>query len=400
MRVLIAPDCFGAVLSAPAAAAAMRDGWLAGAPDDQVTVLPLADGGPGFCEVMAATVGGQRQPQIVTGPLREPVPASLLLVDTEGGRRTAYVESATAAGLAIVPDDRRDPRVTTSRGVGELIAAAIAAGATRVVVGVGGTAVNDAGAGLLAALAGLAADHPLAAGGGRLGSDEITATMVEETVRAAMAAVAGVDLVAAVDVDVPLLGLHGASAGFAAQKGATAAQAQELERSVGRFAAMVEAVPGAGAVGAAGAGAMPQLLAPSPVRLSAMHGAGAGGGIGFALATLGARLLPGAEVVASAVGLVAACHDADIVVTGEGRLDWGSLHGKVVSAVANAAARAAIPVVVVAGEVLLTRREWGTVGIHGAYAVAEGVDAVSAAMADPVRTLTSRLVRVAGTWSR
>jgi glycerate kinase len=388
MRVLIAPDCFGGTLTALQAAEAMAVGWRAGAPHDDVAVLPLADGGPGFVDIVHAALGGDLVPVTVRGPLGEPVPAVVLRTTTAGGV-VAYLEAAQVVGLHLVPADRRDPTVTTSAGVGELLRAAVDLGAVRVVVGLGGSATNDAGAGMLA---GLGLDAAVLAGGGG-GLTEVTVADLRG-LQGARRSLAGVDLLVAADVDVPMLGLHGASAGFAAQKGATPEQAQHLERALGHFAAVV-----AGAL--TDAPAARGLLGPTsdPHALAQLPGAGAAGGLGFGLAALGARLLPGAEVVADAVGLGAHAADADLLVTGEGALDWQSLHGKVVSAVARQGLARGIPVVVVAGQVNLGRREWGAAGIAGAYAVAETPEGVARSVADPAGTLAARAERVARTWS-
>lgn len=392
VRILLAPDCFTGTLTAREAADAMAEGWGRGAPHDDVAVLPLADGGPGFLDAVHAGLGGELVPVTVAGPTGAGTPALVLLVEGDAGR-TAYLEAAQAIGLHLVPPDQRDPTRTTSVGLGELLAAAVDMDARRVVVGLGGSGTNDGGAGALAGV-GLASPR-LRAGGGALGglvADDLDG-LVELRRRWA-----SVDLVAAVDVDVPLLGLHGASAGFAAQKGATPEQAQELERCLGHLAALVgEAV--------ARDRHRRDLLAPADPRASARtlsqaSGAGAAGGAGFGLAALGARLLPGSSVVADAVGLARAVGSADVVVTGEGTLDWQSLHGKVVHAVAAEGLRHGVPVVAVAGQVLLGRREWSAAGLAGAYAVAERPADVPAAMADPRRTLAARVERVARTWSR
>lgn len=397
VRVLLAPDGFGTSLTPAQAADALRGGWSDGAPHDEVTTCPLADGGPGFVATLHATLGGTLEPVTVSSPVGGYVPAVMLRVG-----QTVHVESAHALGLDLVPTAQRDPTRTTSRGAGELLAAALP-GARRVVVGLGGSATNDAGAGLLLALAeallapGTVAPHVadrLAGGGGGLG--DVTADELRwlPDLRAALRVV---DLLAAVDVDVPLLGLQGASAGFSPQKGATAQQAQDLERALGGFAhaattalGPVHTGPGADLLGAPDARA---------TRLAALPGAGAAGGVGFALALLGARLLPGARLVADAVGLPARIGAHDLVVTGEGRTDWQSLHGKVVAEVAARALPLAVPVVVVSGEVQVGRRELSAAGITAAYAVAEGPDAVRTALADPAGTLRARAARVARTWS-
>ncbi|HEY3438252.1 MAG TPA: glycerate kinase [Actinotalea sp.] len=390
MRILVAPDCFTGTLSAAQAAAAMAAGWRRGAPHDEVSVLPLADGGPGFVETLHAALGGDLVPVTVHGPLGDTTPAVVLLVPGQGGG-VAYVESAQAVGLHLVPAARRDPTVTTSVGVGELVRAAVDLGVRRVVVGLGGSSTNDAGAGMLA---GLGLTSPVLTGGGR----GLAAVTPDDLAGLAelRRSLAHLDLVIATDVDVPLLGLHGASAGFAAQKGASPEQAQELERALGHFAQVAQA--------AAGDAPRPDLLAgpaaTAPRPTAQLPGAGAAGGLGFALALLGGRVLPGAGVVADAVGLTASVRQADIVVTGEGTLDWQSLHGKVVSAVAHEGLAVGVPVVVVAGQVLIGRREWGAAGIAGAYAVAERPGDVAAALADPVGSLEARVERVARTWSR
>jgi glycerate kinase len=389
VRVLIAPDCFGGTLTGLQAAEAMAAGWRRGAPHDVIALLPLSDGGPGFVDTLHAALGGDLVPVTALGPLGEPVPAVVLRTTTPGGV-VAYLEAAQVVGLQVVPTDRRDPTVTTSAGLGELLHAAVDLGAARVVVGLGGSATNDAGAGMLA---GLGLDG-LALGGGGGGLTTVTADNLRG-LRELRGSLAGVDLVVAADVDVPLLGLHGASAGFAAQKGATPEQAQHLERALGHFASVVAgALEGASAVRGGLVG-----LSVDPRTLAQLPGAGAAGGLGFGLAVLGARVLPGAEVVADAVGLGRHAAGADLLVTGEGALDWQSLHGKVVSAVAREGLSRGVPVVVVAGQVHLGRREWAAAGITGAYAVAETPDQVPRAVADAAGTLAARTERVARTWS-
>lgn len=390
--MLVAPDGFGSSLTSAQATTTMVAAWRAAAPHDDVRGCPLSDGGPGFVETLHATLGGELVAVTVTGPVGRPVPAAVLVVG-DGPARTAYVESAHAVGLALVPAAERDPTRTTTRGLGELLVAARGTGARRVVVGLGGSGTNDAGAGALVGL-GLADPHGrLGAGGGALAG-------VEPGDLAGLAALradwAGTELLVATDVDVPLLGLQGASAGFAPQKGATPEQAQDLERALATFARL--------AVDALGGVLRPDLLAgarpaSTTARLTHAPGAGAAGGLGFGLALVGARVVPGAALVADLVGLDAALAHADLVVTGEGRFDWQSLHGKVASLVAQRALPHAVPTVVVAGQVLVGRRELSAAGITGAYAVSEQPDQVPAALADPAGTLAARVTRVARTWS-
>ncbi len=388
MRVLIAPDGFGSSLTPSQAAAALSEGWRSGAPHDEVLARPLSDGGPGFVETLRASLGGDLVATTVSGPLGDPAPAVMLLADD-----TAYVESAHAVGLALVPAGRRDPMRTSTRGLGELLLHARATGARRIVVGLGGSGTNDAGAGVLAALglpdpAGL-----LAGGGGGLVRLDDHALDGLARIRSEWA---DVEVLAAADVDVPLLGLQGASAGFAPQKGANPEQAQALERALAHFSRL--------AVAALGDVLRPDLLAGSratsaATRLTHAPGAGAAGGLGFGLSLLGARVQPGAALVADIVALDAALAASDLVVTGEGRFDWQSLHGKVAALVAERALAHACPTIVVAGEVQVGRRELSAAGITAAYAVADRPDEVAAALADPAGTLAQRAARVARTWS-
>ncbi len=393
MRVLLAPDSFTGTLTASQAAAAMRDGWAEQAPGDELSVCPLSDGGPGFVDTLASTLGGALEVVTVPGPLGDPVPASVLRVGD-----TAYVETAQACGLHLVPPGLRDPTTTSTAGVGVLLTAAVQGGARRVVLGLGGSGTNDGGAGMLAALgAGPAA--LLGRGGGGLGNlpADALANLVE--VRRQLA---GVRLLVATDVDVPLLGLQGASAGFAAQKGATPEQAQALEAALGRYAQVAQESLGplAGPDLLTGSGHDAVAVRRGRQRLSGAPGAGAAGGLGFGLLLLGGQRVAGASYVLDAVGLDARLAGAELVVTGEGCFDWQSLRGKVVAAVAQRALTAGVPTIVIAGQVEAGRRESTAAGIESSYAVADTPQQVAAALADPYGTLRTRTRRVARTWSR
>lgn len=399
MRVLVAPDSFGGALSAPQAARAIGDGWRRTAPADDVRLCPLTDGGPGFVESLRATLGGELLSATVRAPRGTPTPAAVLVVDDGAGVRTAYLESTQATGLTLVASDRRDPTRTSSAGVGELLDLALRAGARRVVVGVGEGATHDAGAGMLAALGvgagpGDGPDGALDYGGGALA--RVTPADLEglDRVRARWS---GIDLIAACAADLPLLGLHGASAAAAGARGATTEQGQGLERALGHFAHTAVAALGPAAV-------RPDLLAgsrpTSPVaRLTGLPGAGAGGGLGFGLVLLGARLLPGAAHVADVLGLAVRLADVDVVVTGEGRLDPGSLHDRVCAVVAERALAAGIPTVAIAGRVEVGRRELASAGIAAAYPVEDGPPGGPAHVAGDAAALTARAARVARTWS-
>jgi glycerate 2-kinase len=387
VRVLIAPESFAGTLTAPQAASAIAEGWRRHAPHDDLVLCPLSDGGAGFVDALHTVLGGELLSVPVAGPFREPVPGAVLLMDDTpdavgGGKvRTAFVESAHACGLHLVPEPERNPLRTTTAGVGSLLQTALDAGATRIVVGLGACAALDGGAGALATLD--AGDPRLLASGGG-GLDTLTDGALAGLPQA-RARFDAVELVLATEEDVPLLGFKGAAASFGARAGATGEQAQHLDRALGRFAQVALETLG------------PQV---APQRLLAVPGAGASGGLGFGLELLGGRLQPGALAVLDAVsfsGRVAGC---DLVVTGEGCFDWQSLRGGVVAGVANEALAAGVPAIVLAGQVEVGRRETVSIGIESAYAVATRPAELPAALADPAGTLADRGERVARTWSR
>lgn len=380
MRVLVAPDKFAGTLSAPEAAEAMARGWRSWAPGTQLDLAPMSDGGPGFVEVLHQALGGELHVVPVPGPWGESwsepgaqdtpppegrVPATVLVADD-----TAYVEAAQACGLHLVPESARDPERASSFGLGAAIAAALDLGVRRVVVGLGGTGTNDAGAGLLAALGAQSTPHGALAAGPR-GLEGLEAVDLGP----ALARCDGVEIVAATDVDNPLLGLTGATNVYGPQKGLPA-----------------ERLPAVDAVLAAFASATSKSLARTP-------GAGAGGGIGFALLLLGGVRHPGVELVAEVVDLSARTSRADLVLTGEGALDFSSRSGKVPYGVAQVAMSCARPCIVLAGEVLIGAREMRTLGIESGYAVADLVGR-EAAFADPAGSLARLAARVARSWDR
>lgn len=364
MRVLIAPDKFAGTLTAVEAAAAMAEGWRRRAPGDDLDLAPMADGGPGFLDVLHAALGGQLLGLSVTGPLGEPVPASVLVIG-----ETAYVEAAQACGLHLVHPADRDPERATTYGVGELTVAAIESGVRRVVLGLGGSATNDGGAGLLAAL-GASADPEgaLSVGPSRLGE------LRSVDLRTPRDRCDPIELVAASDVDNPLLGLIGATNAYGPQKGVPA------ERLLAVDAALA------------------QLAACTDKRLALAKGAGAAGGLGFALLLLGAVRRPGVGLVAEVVDLPARAAAADLVVTGEGAFDFSSRSGKVPYGVAEVAAAAARPCIALAGKVLVGSRETRALGIESAYSVSDLVGE-DTSLADPAGSLCRLAERVARAWS-
>lgn len=351
MRVLIAPDSFGDTLSAVDACAAIARGWSSARPDDDVRSAPQSDGGPGFVDVLASRFG-ERRTATVSGPLGAAVTATWLY-DDRSTPPTAYIECAQACGLHQL-GGRPTPRTALAAdtaGVGQLIGAALDAGARTVVVGLGGSATTDGGRGLVEALG---------------GPD------------AAVRRLAGVTLVAASDVENPLLGELGAAAVFGPQKGADAGTVQRLEERMGQWARVLTAMAGR--------------------DVAADAGAGAAGGLGAALLALGASRVSGATVVAEATDRAADVGAADLVITGEGRFDTQTLRGKVVSALNDAAGAAGIPTLVFAGQVTLPTEDIVAAGIAGAHAIVDVAGSVELAMADADNQLSRLAEQVAADW--
>ncbi|MBV9723209.1 MAG: glycerate kinase [Mycobacterium sp.] len=346
LRLLVAPDCYGDSLTAVEAAAAIAAGWNRVRPRDHLTVAPQSDGGPGFVDVLASRFGERRRLK-VCGPLDDDVQAEWVL---DPGSATAYLESAQACGLALLggPPTPQTALDAHSRGVGQLIAAALEAGAGRIVVGLGGTASTDGGRGLVDELGGLEAGRQ------RL---------------------ADVELIAASDVDYPLLGPWGAAEIFGPQKGADSAGIAALESRLTDWAAELDAAAG------------------KPV--SAQPGAGAAGGIGAALLALGGRRESGASIIAAHTRLADDIVGADLVMTGEGRFDDQSLHGKVVGELAAAARSRNVPVVVLAGQVELDRTALRSAGIMAAFAIADYAGSARLAITDAANQLMGLAALVA-----
>jgi glycerate kinase len=361
VRVLIAPDKFAGTLTAVEAARAVADGWARQAPADELDLAPMADGGPGFVDVLHAALGGELAAVTVAGPHHEPVPGAVLVL---GDR--AWVESAQACGLALTGG--LGAETATTWGVGELVRAAVEAGATDIVIGLGGSGTDDGGAGLLGAL-GATADRPL--DGGVAALEGVT----EVDVAAARAAVEGIRLTAATDVDSPLTGLFGATKTYGPQKGLAEERLPALDGVLEAFAEATDR------------------------RTSLEKGAGAAGGLGFALLLLGATRRPGLDLVAEAVDLLGRARTADLVLTGEGAFDFSSRSGKVPYGVATVAAEALRPCIALAGQVLVGSREMRALGIESAYSLVDLVGEEQA-FADPAGSLSRLAERVARTWSR
>jgi glycerate kinase len=352
-RVLIAPDKFKGSLSAAEVAAAVARGLLAENPGLDVRTLPVADGGDGTLAA-AVAAGFERVPVTATGPTGEPV-------STAYARRgdVAVVEMADVSGLSRLPGGRLEPLTATSRGTGEVIAAALAGGARRVVVGIGGSACTDGGAGLLQALGARLLDgdgREIGPGGGAL--QHLARVELDHLAPS----VAGAEIVVACDVDNPLTGASGAAAVYGPQKGADEAQVELLDRHLSRLADLVADVTG-------------RDVRETP-------GAGAAGGVGFAaVAVLEARLRPGIELMLDLLDFGSQVRHAELVIVGEGSLDEQTLHGKAPVGVARMARDAGATVVAVCGRNTLSEEQLRQAGIEAAYALTD-------LEPDPARSMT------------
>lgn len=329
MRAVVAPDSFKGSLNAREVAESISLGLRRVVPDVEVAECPMADGGEGTVQALVDATGGRLVRETVTGPLGEPTVAAFGVL---GDGRTAVIEMAAAAGLPLVPPERRDPRITTTFGVGELVLRALDLGVRRVILGIGGSATNDGGAGFAQALGARLLDargQELPRGGAALARlDRIDVSGLDSRLRS-------IDFLVACDVDNPLVGPRGAAAVFGPQKGATQATVAELDMALTRFAAVAARDLG--------------------LDVAGHPGAGAAGGLGAGLLVFcRAELRPGVEIVIEATGLRQRLAGADLVLTGEGRVDGQTLSGKTPLGVVRAARAAcgpSVPVVILAGSV-------------------------------------------------
>ncbi|GAB2518988.1 glycerate kinase [Paramicrobacterium agarici] len=340
MRILIATDKFKGSLTGPEVADALASGLT----DHEVETVPVADGGEGTVDA-ALAVGFTERRVSVTGPTGESVAARFAV---NGGE--AVIEMAAASGLDVLPDGTPAPLTATSRGTGELIAAALDAGSTRIVIGVGGSANTDGGAGVLAGLGArlLDADGAEIPDGGAALAD-----VADVDVSGLDPRVHDTEIVLAADVDNPLLGERGAAAVFGPQKGASDEDVATLDAALAHFVDVLSAA------------------VPGVQDLAEAAGAGAAGGVGFAALVLGAHREPGTAVVQKLTDLPAKVADADLVITGEGSLDEQSLGGKAPIGVANAAVDAGVPVIAVCGRTTLSDEAARDAGFAAVYALSD-----------------------------
>jgi glycerate 2-kinase len=371
MRVVVAPDKFEGSLSAGEAAAAIEAGLRRARPDAEVLRLPVGDGGAGTLEAVLAS-GFERVPVRATGPTGEPVDAAI----AAQGRR-AFVEMAEASGLKRLPGGRRAPLRATTYGTGELLRAALDRGAAEIVLGIGGSATTDGGAGMAAALGARlldAAGAELPPGGATL-------------LRLARIDTAGLDrrlrrvrVTVACDVDNPLVGPEGAAAVYGPQKGAGPDDVLLLDSALRRYSRV--------------------LADDLGLDLAGIPGAGAAGGLGAgAIAFCGAELRPGIDLVLELIGFERAVEGADLVVTGEGKLDAQSLRGKAPVGVARAAGAHGVPVVALAGAVEVADRELRAAGFEEAHALLELEPDPERAMAEAAPLLERLAERVGRAWA-
>jgi glycerate kinase len=343
VRIVVAPDKFKGSLTAREAGDAIARGLARAFPDAEFDVVPVADGGDGTADVLVDALGGKLVTCDVQGPDGKTVAATY---GSLPGTR-AVIELARASGLALIAPGMNDPLTATTYGTGQLIAAAIDAGAKNIILAIGGSATNDGGSGALVALGALfsdAAGKPMAPGGAALARlADIDLDPLADRLR-------GISFDIASDVANPLCGPNGASAIYGPQKGADPSEVRILDAALAHFADIVERVIGA--------------------RLRDVPGAGAAGGAGFGfMALAGARLRPGAELVLEALGFDRRLDGADMIVTGEGRLDRQTLAGKAPYAVARAGRRRGIPVVAVVGSLGCSADVFEEIGLSTAVSI-------------------------------
>jgi glycerate kinase len=373
MRVIVAPDKFKGSLTADEAAEAIEAGLRRARPDVELVRFPVADGGDGTLAAVLSSGEAERVEVEVTGPTGEPVAAAFAL----GSDGSAMVEMAEASGLRRLPGGVPAPRDATTYGTGELIAAALDRGAAKLVLGIGGSATTDGGTGMASALGARFLDgdgNPLAPGGGAL------MRLAHIETDGLDPRVAGVEVTVACDVDNPLVGQDGAAAVYGPQKGAEPDDVLLLDSALRRYARILQQDLG--------------------LDLANVPGAGAAGGLGAgAIAFLGAELKPGIELVLELVGFDREIGRADLVVTGEGSLDAQSLRGKAPFGVAQAAGAHGVPVVALAGQLEVRERELRAAGFEEAHALTSIEPDVERCQSHAAELLERLAEKVGRAWS-
>lgn len=374
MNIVIAPDSFKESLTAQQVCQAIATGISRVFPDSELQMVPVADGGEGTVQSLIDATQGKIVELNVTGPLGSPVPAFYGLLGD--GSETAVIEMAAASGLHYVPQGQRDPKLTTSYGTGELIKAALADGAKKIIIGLGGSATNDGGMGMLCALGVNFTDsegNNLQGNGANLALiDNIDISNLDNNLKAC-------EIRVACDVDNPLCGEKGASAIFGPQKGATADDIQLLDDALNHYATVIKT----------------QLNK----EVLAVPGAGAAGGMGAAfLAFTQATLKPGIELVLEAVQLQQYLTDADLVITGEGRIDGQTVHGKTPMGVAQLAKQYHLPVIGIAGSLGQNHQAVFDCGIDAVFAAVPGAMSLQEAFANAFDNVANVAENVMQLW--
>ena len=370
MKIVIAPDSFKESMTAIEAAEAIERGWRRVFPNDTFSLVPMADGGEGTVQSMVDATGGHFVEREVQDPLGKPVLAKYGIL---GDGKTAVIEMAEASGLGLVPKAERNPLITTTYGTGQLILDALQADVTKILIGIGGSATNDGGAGMLQALGGRLLDQSgaeLPFGGAAL-ADLSTIDLSDLDPR-----VKNLEIIAACDVDNPLTGALGASAIFGPQKGADEGMVQELDRALSHFAEVirkdlgvdVETTPGAGAAGGLGAGLM---------------------------AFLQAKLMKGVDIVIEHTDLKAKMRGAELVITGEGGIDAQTRFGKTPYGVAKTAKALGIPVIAIAGHVKEDSRKLYEHGFQALFSIVQGACSLDDALRDGAKNLEATTENIA-----
>lgn len=373
-HVVLAPDSFKEALEARRVAQAIAKGWRSVEPSARLHLCPMADGGEGTVDAVVAATGGEWVTAQVTGPRGEPVEARY---GRFHGGESAVIEMAAASGLPLVPPGERDPRHTSTRGTGELVIHALARGARRILLGIGGSATNDGGAGFAQALGVRLLDDTgseLPPGGAALAAlKTIDCAGLDPRL-------ARCDLLVACDVRNPLTGVQGASNVFGPQKGATEEMVDTLDAALTHYARIIE-----------------QQLNRDVAQ---MPGSGAAGGLGAGLlAFTDATLKPGVELVAELTGLPALLADADLVITGEGRVDGQTAQGKVAAGVARFAAAAGVPVIMLCGTLGEGYEALYEEGICAMFSIAPGPLPLDLALAQTEAHLEATARNLARVWT-
>ena len=371
MKIVIAPNALKGCLTAAEAAGALARGVARASPDSAIVPVPVADGGDGLTEVLVSALHGVERTTLVTGPLGDPASASFCYVPA---RQLAAIEMATASGLALLTKERLNPLLTTTRGVGELIKAALDLGVSHLIVGIGGSATNDGGIGMAAALGARFLDengHPVEPVGGAL------ATIQHIDLSGVDPRLAGVRIEAICDVDNPLLGERGAAQVYAPQKGATPEQVQILDAGLAQLSVVIERDLG--------------------LDVRDLPGAGAAGGLGAGLkAFLKAELRRGVDLVLDLVGLDEQLRGADLVLTAEGQIDFQTAFSKAPAGVAERARAHGVPCIAIAGSVGSGLAALHNLGINAVFSLCPGPVSLEQAMAsggDYLATVAEQAVR-------